>query len=512
MGTKLRKKTGGENRYANKKNDAAPDNAGEFATKTELAEVKQGIVTLTGNLETVGESVTALLESIKGSEKTPAQKQEMTEKQLADAQEIQKRPNRAIPVFGEYTEKVDEDFLIKGITPGMPDEEAQDTFYKALKSPTDSDMMIEFQQRCDRIKMKCQLLDKRPHELKEYKGFQAFLEKTGFDDVVKVITTSTTTNFVPEGWSNEVQKYYYLALKVTMLFSEFTMPQNPFRWDIIGRARAHRRAEPAATERGTAANEITAANPAQGVVTFDAEVLTVRVDLTEEFTEDAIDTYYDTLSKEMIPETMAEAMESAVINGDTRTGANHQDDTMKLATDPETAWDGLRRDALRRSATVDVTESSGTFNYGRLTELIGAGGKYLLNPGDTAWVCDVSAYSQILNFTEVTTIDNFAMNATNVQGALMMLMGRPLIVSEHLPLVHDDGGVSATATDNVHGTLLLVNKKQYRLGNIPRENATQVLFDPLTRVYYFTMTCRKDFQAMQPHAAGYTPAAMTLKI
>ena len=206
-----------------------------YASKYELAEVKQGLDALTGSVQNVADTLNSLKESFKGAEKTPAQKQEMTEKQLADALEIQKRPNRAIPVFGEYTEKVDEDFLIKGITPGMPDKEAQDTFYEALKSPTDSDKMIEFQRRCDRIKMKCQLLDKRPSELKEYKGFQAFLEKTGFDDVVKVITTGTTTDFVPEGWSNEVQKYYYLALKVTMLFNEFTMPQNPFRWDLIGR-------------------------------------------------------------------------------------------------------------------------------------------------------------------------------------------------------------------------------------------------------------------------------------
>ena len=509
MPQKLVKKTGGENRYA-KKNDEAPENAGEFATKTELAEVKQGIVTLTGNLETVGESVTALLESLKGSEKTPAQKQEMTEKQLADAQEINKRPNRAIPVFGEHTSKVGEDFLIKGITPNMPLDEAQKTFYKALKSPTDSEVMLELQTRCDRMKMKCDLLKKEPHQLREFAGFQSFLEKSGFEDVIKIIGTSTTTNFVPEGWSNEVQKYYYLALKVAALFNEFTMPQNPFNWDILGRPAAKLRAEPTASARGTAANEVVAADPVQGVVTFTAKVLTVRVDITEEFTEDAIDTYYDTLSREVIPEALAEGVETAIINGDT--SATHQDDGI-TATDPEKAWNGLRRDALRHSsaATVDVTESSGTFNYGRLTELIGVGKKYLLSPADTAWVCDTEAYSKILNFTEVTTIDNFAMNATNVQGAVMMLMGRPLIVSEHLPLVHDDGAVASTATNNVHGTCLLVNRKQYRMGNIPRENV-EMLWDPLTRFYYIISTCRKDFQAMQPHVAGYTPSAMTLKI
>ena len=489
-----------------------PEQKSRYATKTELAEVKQGIVTLTGSVQTVSESLTALVESIKGSEKTYGQRREIIERHIADATTITDRPNRAIPVIGEHTSKIGADFLTKGITPDMPHEEANKVFYAALKSPTDDEKLLELQTRCDRIKMKCEMLDKPPRGLKEYKGFQAFLEKSGFEDVIKIIGTSTTTNFVPEGWSNEVQKYYYLGLKVAALFREFTMPQNPFRWDILGRPTAHRRAQPTASERGVVANEITASDPVQGVVTFEAEVLTVRVDLTEEFAEDTIDTYYDTLSREIIPEAMAEGVEKAIINGDIRTGANHQDDTGKTATDPETAWDGIRRDALRRSASVDVSANSGTFTYENLTQLIGKGKKYLLSPADTAWVCDFEAYAKILNFTEVTTIDNFAMHATNVQGALMMLMGRPLIVSEHLPQVHDDGTVHATATNNVHGTLLLVNKKQYRLGNIPRENATQVLFDPLTRVYYFTMTCRKDFQAMQPHATGYTPAAMTLKI
>ena len=481
-----------------------------YASKYELAEVKQGIDALTGSVQTVADTLNGLKESLKGADKSPGQRREIIERQLSHSTTITSRPNRAIPVFGEHTSKVGADFLIKGITPNMPLDEAQKTFYTALKSPTDDEAMLELQTRCDRIKMKCDLLKKQPHQLQEFAGFQSFLEKSGFEDVIKIIGTSTTTNFVPEGWSNEVQKYYYLALKVAALFNEFTMPQNPFNWDILGRPAAKLRAEPTASARGTAANEVVATNPVQGVVTFTAKVITVRVDLTEEFTEDAIDTYYDTLSREVIPEALAEGVEKAIINGDT--SATHQDDGI-AATDPESAWNGLRRDALRHSsaATVDVTESSGTFNYGRLTELIGVGKKYLLSPGDTAWICDFEAYTQILNFTEVTTIDNFAMNATNVQGAMMMLMGRPLIVSEHLPLVHDDGVVDSTATNNVHGTCLLVNRKQYRMGNIPREGV-EMLWDPLTRFFYIISTCRKDFQAMQPSALGYTPAAMTLKV
>ena len=287
-----------------------------YASKYEVAEVQRGVDALTGKIETVNDTVNALVESLKGANKPYGERREIIERHIADATTITDRPNRSIPVIGEHTSKIGADFLTKGITPDMPHEEANKVFYAALKSPTDDEKLLELQTRCDRIKMKCEMLDKPPRGLKEYKGFQAFLEKSGFEDVIKIIGTSTTTNFVPEGWSNEVQKYYYLGLKVAALFREFTMPQNPFRWDILGRPTAHRRAQPTASERGVVANEITASDPVQGVVTFEAEVLTVRVDLTEEFAEDTIDTYYDTLSREIIPEAMAEGVEKAIINGD----------------------------------------------------------------------------------------------------------------------------------------------------------------------------------------------------
>ena len=488
----------------------------EFATKTELAEVKQGldavktgVQTLTTEFETVGQSVAALVESLKGSEKTPAQKKEMAEAQLEDAQEInKKRRGRAIPIYGDESVKIGEDFLIKGVTPELPRKEAKENFYTALKSDTDDANLIEFQTRCDRIKMKCELLNKRPYELEEFVEWQDFLEKTGFDDVVKLISLSTTTDFVPEGWSNQIEKYYYLNLKVADLFNEFPMPHSPFRWDILGRPEAKYHGETPASARGAAANEIDADDPDQGVVTFTARKLTVRVDLTEEFVEDSVDMYYNVLSQEMIPEGMAEGVEIATLNGD-RDGT-HQDNGI-TATSPASAWDGLRKMATERTATQDVTADSGSFNYGRLADLIEKGGKYLLNPMDTAWICNIGAYTEILDFNEVKTVDNFGQMATNVKGAVMMLMGRPLIVSEHIPLVGDDGFVSATVADNVHDTLLLVNKKQFRCGNRPVGNASEVLFDPLTRVYYFTLVMRKDFQSMQPRVAGYTPVSMTLK-
>ena len=444
--------------------------------------------------------------------RTPAQKQFIAEQHIEAVQDFKNRA-RVIPAHNStFGSKVSSDFLTKHVRVDMEVDDARDNFYKALKAPTDDGNLQEFQYRSDRIKLKCQMLGKRPSELKEYREWQSFLEKTGYDEIVKLVTTSTTTDFVPEGWSNQIQKYYYLALKVAPLFNEFTMPHNPFRWDILGRPTAHRRAEPSTNQRGTAGDEITASNPAQGVVTFEAEVLTVRVDLTEEFVEDTVDTYFDVLSQEILPEALAEGMESAVLNGDTRTGSNHQDDTGKTATDPETSWDGLRRHALHRGATKDVTESSGSFGMDTFSDLILEGGKYHINPSMGAWVCDIKAYAEILKFEEISTIDRFGNMATNVQGAVMMVMGRPLIVSEHIPLVNDSGVVSSTAADNTHGTLLLVNTKQYRIGNIPREEATQVLLDELTRGYYFTLTCRKDLQAMQPHIAGYTPVAMTLKI
>ena len=87
----------------------------------------------------------------------------------------------------------------------------------------------------------------------------------------------------------ETRLYYYQALKLGSAFEEFPMTASPENFPLIGRPVAHHHTR-AASGRGTAANEFTASDPTEGVTTFTARTLSVRVDLEEEYVEDSADT------------------------------------------------------------------------------------------------------------------------------------------------------------------------------------------------------------------------------
>ena len=57
----------------------------------------------------------------------------------------------------------------------------------------------------------------------------------------------------------------------------------------VGRGKAYHHTR-AASARGETANEFRASDPDEGVVTFTARTLSVRVDLLEEYVEDSADT------------------------------------------------------------------------------------------------------------------------------------------------------------------------------------------------------------------------------
>ena len=52
-----------------------------FASKYEVAEIQRGVDALTGKIETVSESVNALVESLKGANKTGGERREIIQRQ-----------------------------------------------------------------------------------------------------------------------------------------------------------------------------------------------------------------------------------------------------------------------------------------------------------------------------------------------------------------------------------------------------------------------------------------------
>ena len=454
--------------------------------------------------KSVEETMAALEQSLSDDD-TPAQRQEKVGKQLADAKAVNQRNKVAV----NQEETFDSNVLFKGIKDNTPPDLAMDIINKTFVLPTDSDVIQQWQRKLTEIKILSECLKIKPQDLKAWKAYEMFLEASGIAE--KFVATGTApANYIPTGWSNELLQYFYQELEVAALFTSFPMPQNPFDWKLRGRAKAVRRMERTETTRTRGTDDPTPQKPAQGNVRFEAEVMMVPIEITEEFNEDMIMGYMDTLIREDIPGSMAEGFESALINGDGAKNndgtANHQDDGYTDA-DVETCWDGIRKVGHERSANVDLS----TYNFSGFTKVIRKGGKYTVKPRRGVWLMSNSTYTQCLDFDQVKTLDKMNM-PTNVTGAINVIHGRPVIVSGEYPEDLDATGVvSATEGDNTKTGFSHINRDHFRIGTI-REERVQMEFDIRLQTWVIISTCRKAFNTRENRREGYTPTINAVNI
>ena len=474
----------------------------EFVTQNDLA---TALTPIANQVNTVAQSVSALHESFKGSPKTDAQGQEMTERQLADAQNIN-RKKAPTKVFGAPT--LGADALFKDVTPGMSRKDARDKIQEVISSETDNATIKEFHHRIDRIKLQCHLSGKLPFQLEAYDEYVDWLEKTGIDKVLNI--AGSPANYIPEGWSMETLQYYYQALRVVSAFDEFPMAHRMETFPIIGRPEAqHQTAR--GPKRGDETDEFSATDPDQGVTTFTARTLHVRVNLEDEYIEDSANVL-ETLLR-LIPNAMAKGMESLVING-SRT-ATHEDNRFHTKTNAiEKAFDGMRRIAGERGteAMLNIETDSGTFGFDDFSRLLEKGSQeYHVMPDECCWILPNAVYTKCMRFSQLETWDKNPL-PTNINGVVGWILGRPVVVSGEYPQDLNTAGYnSATPTDNTKTGFLHFNKMQFMVGNRRQETVVQ-LNDELTGYYYIISKTRRDFQSMENRRAGYTPALVAHNI
>lgn len=464
---------------------------------------KKVVAQVNTEFEDVNQAITTLQDTLKDENKTQVERIETIEKGLKDLKEIAQKTKSVSP----WSEEVSGDILFKGIGESTPQQVVVDTLNTAYESPTDSEVIKEWQEWATRIKVLSQCLKVEPEELQTYKEYEAFLEKTGLAKIVNL--TGAPTNFIPEGWSDMIQQQFYQRLEVVQMFPDYTMPRNPHHWDILGRAEAVRWTERTANNADRGDGAPTPQNPSQGAVTFNASVMMVPILITAEFAEDALNEYIPTLTEQMMPSGLAQGLEKAVINGDVR--GTHQDNaepTNSVARN----FDGLRRIALERSAdTPPPLVNGATYNFGIFTSMLRAGGIYTVHPRDGAWIFSNSTYTQAFDFGAIQTMDKTAM-PTNTEGAIGMLLGRPVYVSGEFPTDLDSTGVrSGTPANNTKTGLLHVNRDLFRLGK-RRMTSVSMEYDNLLQSWIIVATNRCDFKAMEHRRSGFTPAVMARNI
>ena len=483
-------------------------------TKAEFDQLKTestaAISKLTETLDNLGQSMTAHFEQMKSVtdtmkelhewkktsvERTSAEIMNANSQQLEAAQTIEGRQRKEKTLEDYGFETID-----RRIFDGYEDatyDEQQKILRKALTHPTNDPVMHEFHKYCDSMKLRSAILDIKPRESKYFPKYEKFLQDTGLEKVINI--AGAPSNFIPESWSAEMLTYYYQELMVASAFESFTMPNDPFRYDILGRPTTYLRSQPTASTRG-GSNEYTASDPTQGVVTFTTVEMAARVDIARRFDEDALDAYMPTLEQVLIPGAMAEAKESATLNGDN--SATSFDLSITAAASVRKAYKGLRYHANLRSARVDIEASSGVYSFDRFADVLLQGGKYFIKPGENVWVMSNSAYFKALKFDEIKTTETYPM-PTNINGVVNVILGRPVIVSGEYPLTLNATGIDPASAGSQTG-FLCANTKSFMFGE-RRMDEVETMRDILTGYWYIVATNRHDFQAMEPVGTDFTP-------
>lgn len=329
----------------------------------------------------------------------------------------------------------------------------------------------ELHEKADNLYLLSQLLGRPAKSLEYWNEYDAELRKTLGTDVV-----GEGAEWVPEGFSATLIEEVRLALRVAALHGRVDMPRNPF---IIP---GHNRAVTARLV-GEGQTPSTSGSVGTRQIMLNAKKLMAWIPFPYELDEDSAIAILPVVRQDLV-NALADAQETATINGDTAT--THQDADVTDADDPRKAWDGYRKLSV---GDIDLA----TFNIQALRQIRKAMGKYGVQPSRLAWVTSVSGYMAMMGTSEVLTLDKYGDKATVLTGELGKLDGIPIIVSEFVREDLNASGVyDGVTTDRTE--ILLVYRPGFVYGD-----RRQVLVETDRQIKAQTVDVvtsqRLDFQA-----------------
>lgn len=274
------------------------------------------------------------------------------------------------------------------------------------------------------------------------------------------VTVGAGDELVPTAESNQLWMDVHLATVVAQLFTSVPMPTNPFEEPLdLGDFNWY---------PGTANIASKSTDPTTSKRTLTAHELVTLVPWSYNLDEDSVIAMLPSLRAKMV-QNSSEVMDDVVLNADTTVTNNINADGATITnTDAGKGQWLLGFDGLRHIALVDNTSqgidhnaavSDAMFNSGRLKL-----GKYGVRSGEVAFIADINTYIKSLTVSNFRTLDKLGVNATLLTGQLGQYEGAPVLVSEQLVLADTDGFKTDAGNVTDTGSLLCVNRTQYRKG------------------------------------------------
>lgn len=279
--------------------------------------------------------------------------------------------------------------------------------------------------------------------------------------------------WVPTLWTSQMWERIRMENAVLSFMSAagmvVDMPSDPFTIPLEGSDPAIKRAR-----QTTNASDFTFPGPA-GIsragtanMTMSTGKLMAVIPYTRELEEDAIIPIVPDIRRQT-ERAMEDGVESLIINGDTTVAANSNINDITGtpdAADPFLIGDGLRHLGL-------VTTTSDSLDVGTVTaakirnlrRLMGANGRMGMRPSELMMIVEGTTYYTLLGLDEVITADKYGPQATIRTGGLASIDDVRIHPSEQLALANATGKIDqGTPGNNTTGTILLFNRRQFRVG------------------------------------------------
>lgn len=297
--------------------------------------------------------------------------------------------------------------------------------------------------------------------LNVYNEIQAFLKSN--KDLQKALATSATNlgaEWIPTGFSSRLMEAVRLEAKVAGLFETISMPTNPYTIPVDLRGTgAYLVAENTSGSSPTKVTETGTANVTDNM-TLTAKKIGARLVFSEEINEDSIVSLIPMFTN-ILTKDLAEGLEDAIINGDDN--GTHMDSDITGTTSVKEAFDGLRYYALN-NGTAAIAGGNGAPTIDMIRSQRAEMGKYGVNPKDLAVIAGMKVYMGLLGIDQVETLEKFGGQFTALSGALGVVDGMPVVVSEFARENLNASGVYDGSTTD-RATMLIPNRKAFLIGN-----------------------------------------------
>lgn len=383
------------------------------------------------------------------------------------------------------------------------------------------DWLRSFQRWNDDVLIAAVATGREPADvIKRHPEFSEFIEDElgkQSSELAKAIAAATAgagLEWIPEIWSSELIDLIRTERVLVNAFRRFmmangTMRLPQFTQEFSGFVVTE------STGNTPYAIPAIVSNPGTANVILTAVELAVASIWSKTFEEDSIIPAIPEIRRRII-EGMAKAIEDALINGST--DSPHPDSDVS-ASQPATAWNGLRADAMGsdfadQSGTVDLSGANMTADNVLKLKLLQ--GRFGAKDSDNLWVTSPQGLVKLMGLRDASglqilmTLDKFGPSAVLMQGSVARLFGADVIVSDLVKTTLNPAGVvPATPTIDNQTQILRVHKGAFTLGD-RRSLTVESDTAPLTRQRIMVATERLIFARTKPAQDADKDRAVTI--